>query len=109
LDDIVGHGFLILARGVDPGAVLSEKDLAFWHSLGGTILRLADAGADATGDRLVDVEGHYGKLMDEYGCDVIVKRPDYYIFGACRTVGDLPALIADMRDQLRTGRAGRST
>ena len=34
---------------------------------------------------VVDVEGAYGRLLDEYGCDVIIKRPDYYIFGACPT------------------------
>ena len=40
------------------------------------------------------------QLMDEYGCDVIVKRPDYYIFGACATARDLPALLADLRTQM---------
>ena len=44
----------------------------------------------------------YLQLMDEYGCDVIVKRPDYYLFGACATVAGLPALIADLRDQLQS-------
>ena len=38
--------------------------------------------------------------MDEYGCDVIVKRPDFHIFGACPTAKQLPALLADLRDQL---------
>jgi hypothetical protein len=38
--------------------------------------------------------------MDEYGCNVIIKRPDYCIFGACRTVGELPALMSDLRDHL---------
>jgi hypothetical protein len=43
--------------------------------------------------------------MDEYGCDVLLKRPDYYLFGACRTAKDLPALIGDLRGQLQ-GRKG---
>ncbi len=38
--------------------------------------------------------------MDEYGCDVIVKRPDYCIFGACPALSELPALLADLRAQL---------
>jgi hypothetical protein len=29
-----------------------------------------------------------------------VKRPDHHIFGACRDVADLPALLADLRGQL---------
>jgi hypothetical protein len=48
-----------------------------------------------------DAEGRYSNLMDEYGCDVIVKRPDHYIFGACPRVSDLPSLIADLRAQLQ--------
>jgi hypothetical protein len=39
--------------------------------------------------------------MDEYGCNILVKRPDYYLFGACPTVKDLPPLIADLRTQLQ--------
>jgi hypothetical protein len=40
--------------------------------------------------------------MDEYGCDVLVKRPDYYLFGACR-MAELPAMLADLRAQLTAG------
>ena len=40
--------------------------------------------------------------MDEYGCDVLIKRPDYYLFGAC-SHADLAAALADLRAQL-TGR-----
>jgi hypothetical protein len=93
-DDIAGTGFLILARGADPSRALPAGDLAFWRKLGGKILRMDDD--------LIDSDGHYGKLMDEYGCDIIVKRPDHYVFGACRVDG-LAALIADLRAQLRVG------
>jgi 2-polyprenyl-6-methoxyphenol hydroxylase-like FAD-dependent oxidoreductase len=95
-DDIAGRGFLILARHADPSAALAPDDLAFWRSLDGRILRIDD-GEDG---HLVDVDGSYGKLMDEYGCAILVKRPDHYLFGGCRTARDLPALIADVRVQL---------
>ncbi|HEY7465283.1 MAG TPA: bifunctional 3-(3-hydroxy-phenyl)propionate/3-hydroxycinnamic acid hydroxylase [Dehalococcoidia bacterium] len=91
-DDVAGRGFLILARNGEPASVLSNEDAAFWRSLGGAILRL-----DLN---LEDVTGYYTGLMDEYGCDVIVKRPDFYIFGAASTLDGLPALIADLRLQL---------
>lgn len=96
-DDIAGGGFLILARNADPSSALSPEDMAFWRSIGGNIVRFGNGG-------LTDAEGRYTQLMDEYGCDVIVKRADYYIFGACPTVKDLPPLIADLRSQL-AGRA----
>jgi 2-polyprenyl-6-methoxyphenol hydroxylase-like FAD-dependent oxidoreductase len=91
-DDLIGHGFVILARNGDPESLLPADDLAFWHALGGCTLRL---GVD-----FEDIEGFYTGLMKEYGCDVIVKRPDFYIFGATPTLEGLPALIADLRQQL---------
>lgn len=99
-DDIVGYGFLILTRGADASRALSERDLAFWRSLDGTILRIEDSGKGGPPGNLIDSEGHYGKLMDEYGCNCIIKRPDYCIFGACRSVDELPILMADLRDHL---------
>jgi hypothetical protein len=94
-DDLVGNGLMILGRNGDPAAALSEADRATWRSLGGRIVEFGDKEG-----QVVDAEGRYGRLMDEYGCDVIVKRPDFAIFGACPTARELPALIADMREQL---------
>jgi 2-polyprenyl-6-methoxyphenol hydroxylase-like FAD-dependent oxidoreductase len=91
-DDVAGRGFMIIARGSDPATALSADDAAFWDTLGGGFVQL-----DGT---VADVEGHYTRLMDEYGCDVLVKRPDYYLFGACPAVTDLPRLLADLRGQL---------
>jgi 2-polyprenyl-6-methoxyphenol hydroxylase-like FAD-dependent oxidoreductase len=91
-DDLAGRGFMILAR---DEVVLSPADRAFWQTLGGSIVRL---GTDA----IEDLEGIYTRLMDEYGCDVLVKRPDHYLFGACRA-GDLGAMLADLRAQLTAG------
>jgi 2-polyprenyl-6-methoxyphenol hydroxylase-like FAD-dependent oxidoreductase len=93
-DDVAGRGFLILLRDGDPDRALSPPDAVFWHSIGG---RVVSFGAGC----LVDSDGHYGKVMDEYGCDALVTRPDYHIFGAARSVGDLPALLLDLREQVR--------
>lgn len=96
-DDIAGRGFLILARGPDPMTALPPEDRELWRRLNGGIVRLDVPGG------IADVEGRYNAVMDAYGCDVIVKRPDYYIFGACRTVDELPGLMADLRGHLRGG------
>lgn len=92
-DDVAGRGFMIIARKGDPEGALSDGDRQLWRALGGTYVRL---GAEVT-----DSEGVYGRLMDELGCDVLVKRPDYYLFGACRSTDELPALMGDLRSQLR--------
>jgi len=67
-DDVAGRGFLIVARGEDPERALSADDRALWSALGGDVVRL--------GRDVIDVDGRYSRLMDEYGCDVLVKRPD---------------------------------
>jgi hypothetical protein len=89
---------MIIGRNGDPAAALSEADRSFWRSLGGGIVQFGDGAG-----QMVDTESRFGKLMDEYGCDVIVKRPDFYIFGACRSARELPALLADLRGQLQGG------
>jgi flavoprotein hydroxylase len=99
-DNVAGRGFLILARGSDPIHVLTEQDLRFWHTLGGKFMRLQKDGTRLKAGEIIDVEGRDNQLMDEYGCDVIVKRDDYHIFGAARTVGDLPRLLSELREQL---------
>lgn len=91
-DDIAGRGFMIVARRGDPSAALSPGDRAFWQSIGGSAVQI---GADVE-----DSGGRYMALMDEYGCDVIVKRPDNYIFAAAKSVAELPAVIAELRGQL---------
>jgi 2-polyprenyl-6-methoxyphenol hydroxylase-like FAD-dependent oxidoreductase len=94
-DDVVGRGWLIVARSGDPTASLSAEDAAFWSSLGGQTFLLGEGDGEVQ-----DVDGYYTRLLDAYACDAIVKRPDYYIFGASPTVEGLGALIAGLRRQL---------
>ncbi len=93
-DDVAGRGFMIVARGGDPLAALGAEDRALWQSLGGKVVRLGDGG-------FADIEGGYGQLMDEYKADIIVKRPDFYIFGTAKNAQELPALLGELRRQLR--------
>jgi hypothetical protein len=71
-------------------------DQAFWRSLGGTAYEL-DAAASGS---IEDVEGYYGRLLDEYGAGVLLKRPDYYLFGTAPDLPSLPALVGELRQKL---------
>ena len=94
-DDLADRGWLILYRNGEAASALTTNDLAFWQSLGGNFVGLGE------GEGLVvDIDGTYAALMDEHRCDVILKRPDYYVFGAVPDVTLLPGLIADLRQQL---------
>jgi hypothetical protein len=95
-DDLAGSGFVILSRGENPQALMSVADRDFWASIGGRFAHFGEAA-----DGLTDVDGVYTQLMNEYGCDVLLKRPDYYLFGARRSAKDLPALIGDLRGQIQ--------
>lgn len=94
-DDLVGHGFVIIARNGDARAVLDDAATAFWAELGGKIVHFGIPGRG-----LKDTDGYFTRLMDELECDVIVKRPDYYAFATGKTIDDLPALIAELRAAL---------
>src|SRR5262249_29968862 len=74
------RGFTMLARNGDPAAMLSSADLAFWTKVGGKIVRV---GEERALDGMNDTQGLYTRLMDAHACDVLIKRPDYYMFGAC--------------------------
>jgi 2-polyprenyl-6-methoxyphenol hydroxylase-like FAD-dependent oxidoreductase len=101
IDDVAGRGFLILARTADePSFVLPPKEAEFWGRLGGKIVRLVAPSASGGPETLVDSSGCYNRLMDEYGCNVLVTRPDYHLFGTCLSLTELPLLIADLRAQL---------
>ena len=95
-DEIVGNGFVILARSGDPAAALSRDVAALWSSLGGRFAVLGGTGPYA----IDDVEGRYGAMMDEYGCDVLLARPDFYLFGVCKSLAELPRLIGRLRTRL---------
>lgn len=92
-DDLAGAGFAILARNGDPEAALPHDLRAFWKRIGGHFVRFGAGGAS-------DAEGVYGGLMDETGCDVLVRRPDFNLFGGCATVAELPGLLAGLRTAL---------
>jgi len=95
-DDLAGRGFMIVARNGDPASTLSNEDRAFWIRIGGSVALIGDPASGG----MEDVDGVYAGLLDEYGCDVIVKRPDFAMFGACRTGAELPALLGELRRQL---------
>jgi 2-polyprenyl-6-methoxyphenol hydroxylase-like FAD-dependent oxidoreductase len=99
-DDVIGRGYLILARAGDPITALSSAQLAYWRSLGGRVVTFGDAPSRGADGHFSDVGGWYAKLLDEFDSNVIVKRPDYYIFGMYESVADLPVAIEDIREQL---------
>ena len=110
IDDVAGRGFLILARTAhEPPFALPPGEAEFWKRLGGKILRMVAPPSSSGPEALVDIDGLYFRLMDEYRCDVLVTRPDHHLFGTCRSLAELPLLIADLREQIEGTASGDSS
>ena len=97
-DDVVGQGFSLLARR-NLARVLREDQREFLASIGTHVLCITQ-GETASDDTFVDLEGHYVSWFEENGCEAVLVRPDFYIFGAVRNLEDAPHLVADLQTQL---------
>jgi 3-(3-hydroxy-phenyl)propionate hydroxylase len=92
-DDVVGSGWVLLSRSGDPVDQL-DAGLADWFaSIGGI-----GVGVGASGP-VIDVDGTYEEWFARAGVDVVLQRPDFYLFGTASD-GDANALVRDLRHQL---------
>ncbi|VVE90486.1 bifunctional 3-(3-hydroxy-phenyl)propionate/3-hydroxycinnamic acid hydroxylase [Pandoraea bronchicola] len=85
-DDVVGSGFVLIGNGHDPLRSLSRAQRDFLTQIDATVVGV---GAEC------DVEdiGHtYAQWFETLGCDTVLVRPDYYMFGS----GEASALVSDL-------------
>ncbi|SPF03998.1 3-(3-hydroxyphenyl)propionate hydroxylase [Streptomyces sp. MA5143a] len=105
-DDVVGTGFVALTT-EDPASVFGEKERALLEDLGTRIVRITEPGATGghTSDDLVDVDGVYVPYLRRAGARCLLVRPDYHVFGAARSSGEVARLVSELCGQLLlTGR-----
>jgi 3-(3-hydroxy-phenyl)propionate hydroxylase len=80
LDDALGTGFAVLSRKNSPAAEAAQQ-LA--RELGGTSVTVVPAGLSVTDARGVgDYTGRLAEWFTRHGVDVVVVRPDRFVFGA---------------------------
>jgi 3-(3-hydroxy-phenyl)propionate hydroxylase len=83
LDDVLGWGWTVLIRpGVEPPPA--------WGELGARTFELSDASGPAGPDRIVDADAVLGPWMERRGVDVVVLRPDRYVYAAGRADQPVP-------------------
>jgi 2-polyprenyl-6-methoxyphenol hydroxylase-like FAD-dependent oxidoreductase len=86
-DDVIGTGFVLLARGADPMTSLSPQSAALFQGLGGIAVGFGtDCGAD-------DVAAAYGRWFDELDVDTVLVRPDFYVFGTAKGANGADSLV----------------
>jgi len=93
-DDIAGHGFMILGRDGDALPGLTEDEQSFWAGLGGGSAHFGGP------DGLTDLGGGVTQLMDALGANIVIKRPDHYIYGAGSGGAGLSALLSQLKNQI---------
>jgi resorcinol 4-hydroxylase (NADPH) len=92
LDDVVGPGrFSLLSRGDDPLAAMSGAARAAWEQLGGHVVRF--------GTDVEDTDGAFARWFDTLGVDLVLVRPDFYVFAAGK-LDEVDAMMVALAQQL---------
>jgi 3-(3-hydroxy-phenyl)propionate hydroxylase len=111
LDDIIGHRFAVLTRPGAPAAV-QQAARAMAEDIGGVWLSVAPAarsGAGRSGE-VVDLEGRLGAWFAQHAADLVVLRPDRYVYAAT-SAANVGAVHASLKQDIRplTRRGSRTS
>lgn len=99
-DDIVGLGFVLVARSAATLAALGETQRAFLHALGARRVVVEAASNANTADALIDLDAKFIPYMQQHGIDAMLVRPDFYLYGAVKEPGEINRLIDDLAHDL---------
>ncbi|MBD0418886.1 bifunctional 3-(3-hydroxy-phenyl)propionate/3-hydroxycinnamic acid hydroxylase [Streptomyces sp. TRM S81-3] len=83
LDDLLGHGFVLLGDDVDPATLLTPEEKAGWDALGARCLAVRPKTAYTRGpDELVDLDEALLPWLRRYGVRCVAVRPDRFVAAA---------------------------
>jgi 2-polyprenyl-6-methoxyphenol hydroxylase-like FAD-dependent oxidoreductase len=95
-DDIVGTGWTLISRLAVARLGIDDDKLAFLQSLGGQVVHVTRAKAPGA---VVDMDAEATRWLDQLDADVVLVRPDFYVYGAARADG-AAALLDSLRRQM---------
>jgi hypothetical protein len=93
-DDVVGNGFALVSPVGDPVQQLDPELSAFFRSVGGVSAHVAPLG------QIADLNGGYARWFAAQRVEVVLQRPDFYVFGAGEKIEGARALVAELRARL---------
>ncbi len=83
LDDLLGHGFVLLGDNVDPSTLLSTEEKSAWDLLGARYATVLAADQRGHGpDDIIDMNGTLLAWLRRYGTRAIALRPDRFVAAA---------------------------
>lgn len=99
LDDFFEPGWRIISRHPIPDNLLS----CVHHQLMSQLeLKVAHVSRGAGEGSFVDIDGDYDLWYRKTGQKAFVVRPDNYVFGAARSMQDIPALLDEVAASLKS-------
>jgi flavoprotein hydroxylase len=105
-DEVLGTGFALVCA-EDPDDLLDADARAFLDSLDARVVRVVPAGSPApgpgTGPTAYDLDDVYLPVLKRYDAVAVLVRPDFYVFGTAADPAGVPALVEDLRRQVRRG------
>lgn len=96
-DDVVGAGWQLICRKAAVEQTLSARHQDLLTTLRARVIHVSRA--ITTGDAAVDLDGIYASWFRELDADVIIVRPDFYVFGVASQTGVGP-LLDSLAEQL---------
>jgi hypothetical protein len=88
----------VRGRGTDPAEILTDRQRHLWAELSGRYVRIGDEQVD--GD-VRDIEGTYGRRLDDIGADFVILRPDFHLAAMASHTGQLQTDLDVILDGLR--------
>jgi 2-polyprenyl-6-methoxyphenol hydroxylase-like FAD-dependent oxidoreductase len=97
-DDVVGTGWTLISRQPLSSLDLESDDLSFLESLGGQAVHVTRAKVPGT---VIDMDAEATRWLDQLNADVVLVRPDFYVYGAARADA-ASDLLGSLRRQMDT-------
>ncbi|MGK5532024.1 hypothetical protein [Streptomyces sp. URMC 129] len=98
-DDVLGGGWTLLSRRAGAPAALDDTRRSFLAGPGVRAVHASLAPVDSA-EAAVDLDLTYRRWFDAVGADVVLVRPDFYVFGTAARPEALPALVEELRQRI---------
>ncbi|MEH6868453.1 bifunctional 3-(3-hydroxy-phenyl)propionate/3-hydroxycinnamic acid hydroxylase MhpA [Priestia megaterium] len=98
LDDLIGTGWTVLSVNKNPKSYLSSEQIQFLESIGTHFVEITNNPTNI--NSYYDVNGTYEEYFNSNQIEVVIARPDFYVFGAASRVEDLSQMVESLQKQV---------